>query len=261
MLDRHDLGRLMYALSAIFLGCIGLWWRDFAGIWQPLDNLGDFDRPVVATGYALVFLVAGAATFWRASAGFGLLILALLHFLAALGWIPRVIAHGAWTGFFEMLSLTIAGVVGFARLKPSRVWATKTIQIGRIAFSICLLVFGLSHFFFSAETAQMVPVWLPPGQMFWAYVSGGIYILAGIAIAVDFRGALAAQLTVAMIFLIEVLVWLPMLIAKPENFTWSGNAITFAIAAATWVIGDAITATRTPNSRTGARLAISKEAF
>ena len=156
MLDRHDLGRCMYALSAIFLGSIGLWWRDFAGIWQPLDNLGDFDRPVVATGYALVFLVAGAATFWRASAGFGLLILALLHFLAALGWIPRVIAHGAWTGFFEMLSLTIAGVVGFARLRPSRVWAMKTIQIGRIAFAICLLVFGLSHFFFSAETAQMV---------------------------------------------------------------------------------------------------------
>jgi uncharacterized membrane protein len=242
MLDRHDLGRPIYALSAIFLGSIGLWWRDFAGVWQPLDNLGDFNRPIVATGYALVFLLAGAATFWRASAGFGLLTLAFLHFLAMLGWIPRVIAHGAWTGFFEMLSLTIAGVVGFARLRPRRVWATKTIQIGRIAFSICLLVFGLSHFFFSAETAQMVPMWLPPGQMFWAYASGAIYILAGIAIAVDYRAVLAALLTVAMIILIQALVWLPMLIAKPENFTWSGNAITFAIAAAKWVIADAIAA-------------------
>lgn len=248
MLDRHDLGRPMYALSAIFLGGIGLWWRDFAGVWQPLDNLGDFNRPLVATGYALVFLLAGAATLWRASAGFALLILAFLHFLAALGWIPRVIEHGAWTGFFEMLSLTIAGVVGFASLRPRKALASKTIQIGRIAFSICLLVFGLSHFFYSAETAQMVPVWLPLGQMFWAYVSGGIYILAGIAVAIDFRGAFAAQLTVAMIILIQALVWLPMLIAKPENFTWSGNAITFAIAAATWVIGDAITAARTPNS-------------
>ena len=242
MLDRQDLGRPMYALSAIFLGSIGLWWRDFAGVWQPLDNLGDFNRPVVATGYALVFLLAGVAALWRASAGFGLLILALLHFLAALGWIPRVIAHGAWTGFFEMLSLTIAGVVGFARLRPQRAWASQTMQIGRILFSICLLVFGLSHFFYSAETAQMVPTWLPPGQMFWAYASGTIYILAGIAIAADHRAVFAAQLTVAMIILIEALVWLPMLIAKPENFTWSGNAITLAIAAATWVIGDVITA-------------------
>jgi uncharacterized membrane protein len=242
MLDRHDLGSLMYALSAIFLGSIGLWWRDFAGIWQPLDNLGDFNRTTVATGYALAFLLAGVATLWRASAGLGLLILALLHFLAALGWIPRVIAHGAWTGFFEMLSLTIAGVVGFARLSPQRAWASQTMHIGRILFSICLLVFGLSHFFYSAETAQMVPTWLPPGQMFWAYASGAIYILAGIAIAADYRAVLAAQLTVAMIILIQALVWLPMLIAKPQNFTWSGNAITFAIAAATWVIADGIAA-------------------
>jgi uncharacterized membrane protein len=242
MLDRHDLGRLMYALSAIFLGCIGLWWRDFAGIWQPLDNLGDFNRPIVATGYALAFLLAGVATAWRTSAGFGLLILALLHFLAALGWIPRVIEHRAWTGFFEMLSLTIAGVVGFARLRSQRPWASRTMHIGRILFSICLLVFGLSHFFYSAETAQMVPMWLPPGQMFWAYASGAIYVLAGMAIAADYRAVLAAQLTVAMIILIQALVWLPMLIAKPQNFTWSGNAITFAIAAATWVIADGIAA-------------------
>jgi uncharacterized membrane protein len=242
MLDRHDLGRLMYALSAIFLGSIGLWWRDFAGIWQPLDNLGDFNRAIVATGYALAFLLAGVATAWRTSAAVGLLILALLHFLAALGWIPRVIAHGAWTGFFEMLSLTIAGVVGFARLRPQLAWASQTIQIGRILFSICLLVFGLSHFFYSAETAQMVPMWLPPGQMFWAYASGAIYILAGIAIAANYRAVLAAQLTIAMIIVIQVLVWVPMLIAKPQNFTWSGNAITFAIAAATWVIADAIAA-------------------
>lgn len=253
MFDRHDLGRPMYALSAVFLGSIGLWWRDFAGVWQPLDNLGDFNRPMVASGYALAFLLAGVASLWRASAGFGLLTVALLHFLAMLGWIPRVIAHGAWTGFFEMLSLTIAGAVGCASLRPQSAWASKTIQTGRIAFSICLLVFGLSHFLYSAETARMVPVWLPAGQMFWAYLSGGIYILAGVAIAVDYRGALAAYLTVAMIIVIEALVWLPMLIAKSENFTWSGNAITFGIAAGTWVIADAITRpSRVAHAATGA---------
>ncbi len=242
MLHRHDLGRPMFALSGILLGCIGLWWRDFAGVWQPLDNLGDFNRPLVAMLYAIVFLAAGAASVWRASAGFALLVLALLHLLAALGWIPRAIGHNAWTGLFEMLSLTIAGVVGFASLNQPRSWASRTVQIGRVLFAICLLVFGISHFFFSAETAQMVPGWLPGGQLFWAYATGAVYILAGVAIAVDYRGALAAYVTVAMIILIQVMVWLPMLIAKQENFTWSGNAITFAIAAATWVVGDAIAA-------------------
>jgi hypothetical protein len=63
--------------------------------------------------------------------------------------------------------------------------------------------------------------------------------VAGIAIALNYRGALAAQVTVTMIILIQAMVWVPMLIAKQENFTWSGNAITFAIAAATWVVGGA----------------------
>ena len=242
MLTRHDLGRPMYAFSGICLGCIGLWWRDFAGVWQPLDNLGDFDRPVVATLYAIIFVLAGIASLWRVSAGFGLLTMAVLHLLATLGWIPRAIGHNAWTGLFEMLALTIAGVVGFANLNLPKSWALQSVLIGRVLFSICLLVFGLSHFFFITETAQMVPAWLPLGQTFWAYVTGAIYILAGVSMVIDYRGVLAAQLTVALIVSIQALVWLPMLIAKQDNFTWSGNAITFAIAAATWVIGDAIAA-------------------
>jgi len=242
MLDRHDLGRPVYALSAICLGLIGLWWRDFAGVWQPLDNLGiEFNRPVVAAVYALAFLAAGAAALWPTAARVALPTLAFLHGLAMLGWMPRVITHGAWTGFFEMFSLTIAAVVGYARLQPlTSVPAAKTIEMGRVMFSICLVVFGLSHFVYGEETARMVPPWLPPGPMFWAYATGALYVLAGIAIAARMQAVLAARLTVAMMLVINGLVWLPMLIDKPEHFNWCGNAITFAMAAAAWVLADAI---------------------
>lgn len=241
----HDLGRYAYALSAVFFGVIGLWSRDFAGLWQPLDNLGiDFNREIVATAYAVVFLVAGLATFNKASAGIALLTLAVLHCLAMLGWIPRVVAHGAWTGLFEMLSLTVAGVVGSAQLQTSSHAAGRTVEIGRAAFAVCLLVFGVSHFVWSDETARMVPAWLPASQMFWAYVTGALYVLAGLAMAARVRAALAGYLAAAMMIVIDAFVWLPMLIGEPTHFNWSGNAITLAMATATWLVADAIAANR-----------------
>jgi uncharacterized membrane protein len=246
-----SLGRVMYGLSAMFLGVIGLVWRDFAAVWQPIDNLGiDFNRPVVASIYAIAFLVSGIATLIPRTARFALPVLAVLHLLAALGWIPRVIAHGAFNGFCEMLSLTVAAVVAYARLGTlSYDRAAGTLQGGRILFAICLLSFGITHFMASAETARMVPAWLPGGQMFWAWATGVFYLSAGVALIINRHALLAARLVTVMMFVIGLLVWVPMLINKPIHFMWAGTAITFALTAAAWVIADSLTAKRATNPR------------
>jgi len=246
-----NLGRVMYGLSAVFLGFIGIVWRDFAGVWQPIDNLGvEFDRTVVATVYAIAFLASGIATVIPRTARFGLPVLAVLHLLAAMGWIPRVIAHGAFNGFFEMLSLTVAAFVAYARLGTmSYDGAARTLQIGRIVFAICLLAFGISHFISSAETARMVPAWLPGGQVVWALATGTLYVLAGFALIIQRHAWLSARLVTAMMLVIGVLVWVPMLIDKPIHYMWSGTAITFALATGAWVIADSFTPKRATNSR------------
>ena len=251
MINRDGLGTIMYALSAVLLGIIGLIWHDFAAVWQPIDNLGiAFNRPVVASLYAFAFLAAGVATLVPSAARFGLPVLASLHLLAALGWIPRVIGHGAWNGFFEMLSLVIAGVVAYARLRSlSYTQAARLIAIGRIVFAVCLLSFGISHFTSRAETAGMVPAWLPPGQIFWAWVTGACYLLASLALLIQRHAALAARLVVVMMLGFNFLVWLPMLIDKPIHFMWAGNAITFAMAAGAWVIADSIVDAQRASSR------------
>lgn len=243
-------GRIMYALSAVFLGIIGLIWRDFAGVWQPIDNLGvEFNRTVVASIYAFAFLVSGIATLIPRTARSALPILVLLHLLAALGWIPRVIAHGAFNGFFEMFSLAIAGAVAYARLGAlSYDRAALLIQAGRILFAVCLLSFGITHFLASSETARMVPSWMPGGQLFWAWATGVFYVLAGLALVLQRHALIAARLATMMMLVIGLLVWIPMLIDKPIHFMWAGSAITFALAAAAWVIADSL-AKPTPTSR------------
>ena len=51
----HDLGRVVYGLAGIALGIIGLVWRDFAAVWQPLENLGAAShRAVIAVVFPIV---------------------------------------------------------------------------------------------------------------------------------------------------------------------------------------------------------------
>jgi len=112
-----------------------------------------------------------------------------------------------------------------------------------------LLSFGISHFTSSAETAGMVPAWLPPGQLFWAWATGAFYLLASFALLIQRQAVLAARLVVVMMLSFNFLVWLPMLIDKPIHFMWAGNAITFAMAAGAWVIADSIVDDQRASSR------------
>ena len=240
----YGLGRFVYGLAGIVLGIIGLIARDFAAVWQPLDNLGvGAHRETAACIYAAGFLVAGVAALWRRTARAGLLALAALHFIAALGWIPRIIGlpgiYGVWNGFFELFSLVVAGVVAYACLAPQPSdWSTRIVRTGRVLFGICAISFAVGHFTAITETASMVPSWLPPGQRFWAWATGVFHLLAGLALVAGVKAALGARLLTAMMLGFGVLVWIPMLIAKPVHFSWAGTAITLALASAAWLIAD-----------------------
>ena len=255
MFDRkeafHDLGRLVYGLAGIALGVIGLVWRDFAAVWQPIENLGAVThREALACVFAVGLLSAGAATMWRRTARAGLLALAALHFISALGWVPRIIGYpgiyGTWNGFFEQFSLVAAGIVGYVSLAPrTSAWTTRTVQIGCFLYGICAVSFGVGHFTAIAEAAGMVPKWLPPGQQFWAWATGAFHLLAGIAILTGIQAALASRLLTAMMLGFGALVWAPALFAKPgDHVTWAGNAINLALAGAAWVIADSISRRR-----------------
>jgi uncharacterized membrane protein YphA (DoxX/SURF4 family) len=242
----HDLGRRVYGLAGIALGIIGLVWRDFAAVWQPLENLGAAShRAVSAVVFAAALLCTGAATLWRRTAPIGLLALTVLHFISALGWIPRILGNpgtfGVWNGFCEEFALVCAGVVGYASLSPPpSPWTRRSARAGCLLFGVCAVAFAFGHFTAIRETASFVPSWIPPGQRFWAWATGIFHLLAGLAIASGVQAGLASRLLTAMMAGFGVLVWAPMVIAAPSHFNWAGNAINLALVGAAWVIADGI---------------------
>jgi uncharacterized membrane protein YphA (DoxX/SURF4 family) len=247
-----DLGRLVYGLAGVVLGVIGLAWRDFAAVWQPLENLGADGpyRAPVATVFAIGLLLAGVATGVRKTAALGFLVLGSLHFISVLGWIPRVIAnphiYGVWNGVSEQLALVAAGAVGYASL-GSLPYESKVrvIRGGTLLFGLCAVSFAFGHFTAIPEAGAFVPRWMPPSGVFWAWATGVFHLLAGIAILSGVQAPLASRLLTAMMVGFGALVWAPMLVGKPnDHFIWCGNAINLALTGAAWVIADSIASLR-----------------
>jgi len=82
-------------------------------------------------------------------------------------------SFGPWAGIAEQLALVAGGPLAYASVAHSdAVRAARLIQCGRLLFGVRLLSFGFAHFLYVAETAALVPAWLPPSQTFWAYAGG-----------------------------------------------------------------------------------------
>src|SRR5207244_3383945 len=100
-------------------GLIGLWWGDFASVWQPLP-IDPPGRTQLAYAAALLLLASGVAMQWRKTAKPASIVLAALYAVFVLGWMRRVIAQpqsfGSWLGVAEQSALVTGGIVSFASL-------------------------------------------------------------------------------------------------------------------------------------------------
>jgi uncharacterized membrane protein YphA (DoxX/SURF4 family) len=115
----------------------------------------------------------------------------------------------------------------------------KVARFGYYAFGICVVSFTLEQAFYLSGTAQFVPKWIPPGQMFWAVTTTVAFALGAIALLAGSFELLAARLLTAMILGFGILVWLPAPFADRHALTsWAGNAENLAIAGAAWIVAD-----------------------
>jgi len=238
----------VYGLGAVVLGLTGLVWGDFAVVWQPGSNGLPGQNPL---GYAVAVLplLAGLAMQWQRAACLGALALTVLYALAEIFLeVPRSLAQPSvfivWYGVFEDLALAAGAVIicaSWARLKPAS--AERLSKFARLSFGLCLIYFGLAHHFYLANTVKMVPAWLPPGQIFWAYATAAGHVAAGIAIISGIYARLAAMLLTAMFIVFALLVHAPAVLTDPHtHFNWAENAVNFALIGSAWVVAASIPA-------------------
>jgi len=228
-----NLGRHVFGVATLAFGLITLAWHDY--------NDGHQLRYIVyAAATALIF--GGAAIQFRRTAKAGAAILGAAYFVFVLLTVPGIAAapqiYNSWGNFFEQFCLLTGAAIVYARL--SSVWSQETLnRIGRILLGTCAASFTLEQAIYLDATAKLVPKWIPPTQMFWAATTTVLFALAAVALLTNRMALLASRLLTMMIVSFGLLVWAPLVLSNPRNYTnWSENAETFEIAGALWILAD-----------------------
>jgi uncharacterized membrane protein len=236
-------GRYVLGLGLAFMGALSLVWADF--VTGQSAPTGPY-HAVMAELAGAFMVLGGAGLAWRRTAS-----AAALAVAGYFGLVVAVVMNGADTlahrtvyGVYEIAAeqFAIASAALLVFVEAARVeagLATRLKRSAQVVFGLCALVFGGAHFAYMNLTVPLVPKWLPPSQVFWAYATGVSHVAAGLAIASGIRARLAAILLTVMYAAFQPLVHLPMLLASPaSHFEWGENAINLALVGAAWVVAD-----------------------
>jgi uncharacterized membrane protein len=226
----------LFAVGMIGLGVLALIYGDFALVWQPVAPWVP-GRTALAYGSGVLMLLAGLGLLWRAAAAWSARVLFPYLILWALLKVPAVFVapqmEAVWLGLGELVVLMAGGWVLFVRLTGT---GERSIRIARILFAVALIPIGLSHIIYVKETVDLVPAWLP-FRTGWAYLTGAGHIAAGLGVLFSVFPRVAATAEAAMISAFTLLVWVPAIAAAPKTrLPWTAFFISWAIAAAAWVI-------------------------
>jgi uncharacterized membrane protein YphA (DoxX/SURF4 family) len=248
-----NVGIYAYAGGAILLGLVGLASGDFATTWQRVGPNVPFREPL-AYLTAIIELAAGLALLVRRTARAAALTLTVVYSVFTLVWVPKALVDNlhdfdARGNFFEEFSLVVAGAVLLASFSLAGSPIARRESLFARLYGLSAISFGVVHIYDMPGLLTWIPKWIPPSQIFWAYVTTIGFFLAAAAILSGIMATLASRLITAEIVGFEILVWIPKLLAgSRDHFNWAGNSICIAIAGATWVVSDSIcrTAKRAP---------------
>jgi len=129
-------------------------------------------------------------------------------------------------------AFVIAGSLPKVKTTTSSLLGTleKLIPLGRIFFSVMIVLYGYAHFLYTKPISTLVPHWIP-GAMFWTYFAGGALICAGVAVIFRIRLELTAMLLGIMILIWLIVLHMPMAFTDPFGNKSNSLVSTFSALA------------------------------
>ena len=246
-MDLSRASRMFFAGTMIAMGVIGLISGTFAPIWEP-DATSVPGRQLLAYLCTFVSLACGGGLLSRRTTAPAALIL----FAYALVWtmafkVPIIIRHPlvevAYQSCSQNVVLIVAAWVLYRRSPTSLHSVSRTslvedpgLRIAYVFYGLALIAFGLAQFIYLYLTTPLVPSWLPE-PVFWAYLTGSIYVACGVAIVIGLASRLAAAISAIQITLITLLVWTPIVMAgHMTTIHWEESIESWVLTACAWVV-------------------------
>jgi len=236
-------GVTFLGVAAILYGLACFLQGDFAIYWQPVPEGVPLRQPLAYLSAGLLILggagLLNARTI-RPAAIILLVLFALYDACFLLRFIGPPFHPQAFLGLAEQSSVVVGCWVILLRMRGD---GSARVTIARIAFGICSILFAFAHIAGLKPTAEMVPAWIPGGQVFWAVATGVGHLAVGLGLIANRLAVPATRLGALMYVGFAVLVWLPGAVTHPtEWLRWAGAGISLCMAAALWLVGDLLAA-------------------
>lgn len=236
-------GRIVFGASAVLFGVIALLWHD-ADTWQTLRQIWSLPFGAIIGACLMAAQIAGGIAMpYPRTARLASVVLGVVYLLFSLACIPAILAapavYATYGSFFEQFSLLSGSMALYAAMETNRARALVFGRLARVGLGVSAISFTLGQVCYLRFTANLVPKWIPPNQMFWAILTTMAFALAALAMLINRQAQLAARLMTLMLALFGVLVWIPRLLAGPQaHGNWSEFALTFLITGAAWQVAD-----------------------
>jgi hypothetical protein len=236
-------GRIVFGASAVLFGVIALMWHD-SDTWQSLSQIWSLPFGTIVGGCLMIAQIAcGIGMQYPRTARLASVVVGVVYLLFSLACIPGIITaptiYAQYGSFFEQFSLLCGAIALYAATEANEARAIAFGRVARLGLGLCAISFTVSQMVYLRVTADLVPKWIPPNQMFWAILTTIAFALAAIAILINRQARLALRLMTLMLALFGVVVWIPRLIARPQaHLNWSEFGLTFLITGADWMVAD-----------------------